>query len=1213
MSENEVDVTVKAEETSPPVAEAVPDEASPAEAAVDSQVGKPDVRREGSLHAMPELMEKEAAEKAQEAISSGNVEEFDIGSISIDDALSKFKTTRNGLSSAEAAKRLEEYGPNALPEKKVNKCMQFLSFMWNPLSWVMEIAAIVAIILSNGPSPFLFCDNLYNVGSESLSQYCFAMYGIPNWFPSLGVSYGQPPDYPDFVGILILLVLNSAIGYIEESAAGDAVAALMESLSPECKCKRDGKWETIDAKCLVPGDIITIKLGDIIPADSKVLEGIPLKVDQAGLTGESLPVTKDPGSEIYSSCVVKRGEIDCMVHATGINTFFGKAASLVASTEEHGHLQIVLTAIGNFCICYISLWIFIMVIVMFGANKWVWRGGIDMVLVLLIGGIPIAMPTVLSVTMALGVNDLAKQSAIVTRITAVEELAGMDILCSDKTGTLTLNQLTVDTPSSADPKFSPEDIIRVAALAAKREGDPDAIDKCIHETAVQQGLDFSAWKELQFLPFDPVGKKTEATVVDSNGVTHICSKGAPQVCINMAHNADEIRAVQDQIIDDFALRGLRAIGVSTKIGDGPWEFMGLIPLLDPPRHDTKQTIEEAQRLGVRVKMITGDQVAIGKETARRLGMGMDFHKANVVRLKTYEGKSIEDIVEDADGFGEVFPEDKYAVVEILRHIKGKGPFGGPHVVGMTGDGVNDAPALKASDVGIAVADATDAARAAADIVLLTPGLNVIIQAIIGSRKIFQRMKNYAMYACATTVRIVTTFALLTIIWEFSFPPFMVLIIAYLNDGTILTISKDNASPSPTPDAWRLKEIFSIGLGIGLWLTLSTVVFFIVIIYSNFFEDLTTNPPNLMGGKMDDNCPWYAFASTGYAFVAAAANNENLFRAPSITNVQVYVDECLPQMNCINSCLANVTGGVGACYDQDSVNAAYGNFILSQSSGSIRQTTFYKLIQNTTDPVQLAFCKPATEAGGSSTNWGFLSTQGGSEYKTCDSYCNKKFDAACPIAVGEQLSSPAAFASFVAGTDCQNQINTDFPLEFNDFCKSNMVVSEFAGTNEVMYDPTNNCAAGYIGSYGYSETGRRLNALIYLQVSITGQMVIFSTRARLFFFMDMPSYYLIGAFLVAQLTATFLAVYANWPFTAIMAIGWGWAAIAWVWSVIWYLPLDLVKLSIHYALYGNPWSSMRDHKKMMNFAINGGGSHLGSRAGSRAGNSQAFARASAARG
>jgi len=974
-------------------------------------------------------------------------DDVDIAGMSIGDALSYLKTSRDGLSSSEAEARLLQYGPNALEEKKQNKCRLFLSFAWNPLSWVMEMAALVAIVVSNGKVPFLFPN----------SQWTPFDSGIPDPRGDFA-----PPDYPDFIGIVLLLFLNSAIGYYEESKAGDAVEALMSQLSPECYCKRDGEWKTIPAANLVPGDIVTIKLGDIIPADLKILEGEPLKVDQAGLTGESLPVTKEPGDEVYSSSVVKRGEIDCVVHSTGANTFFGRAASLVAETEEGGHLQEVLAAIGFFCIAYIIFWIVIVVIVLPVAYTWFYRGIVNIVLVLLIGGIPIAMPTVLSVTLALGVHDLAKKDAIVTRITAVEEMAGMDILCSDKTGTLTQNKLKPDEPT-LEGDFKKEDIFRIAALAAKREGDPDAIDQCIHDAAVQAGIDLNEYEMLRFLPFDPVSKRTEATMrrkSDQDSPVFLFSKGAPQVMIDLAWNADEIRDQQEKLIEDFALRGLRAIGVAQKEDeDGKWEFVGLIPLSDPPRHDTKKTIEDAQRLGVRVKMITGDQVAIGKETARRLEMGVNFHNAKIVRQQFVEGVPIEDVVEEADGFGEVFPEDKYRVVEILKTIK-KGPFGGRHIVGMTGDGVNDAPALKVADVGIAVADATDAARAASDMVLLTPGLNVIIDAIIGSRKIFQRMKNYAMYAVATTVRIVTTFALLAVAFQFSFPPFMVLIIAYLNDGTILTISRDNANPSPTPDGWRLREIFTIGGSIGLWLTLSTVVFFVLIVYTDLFFNVSPANPELIVQE-DARCSFYTLD-----FVQTQASQVAEF---------------------MGVCAANMTS---------------------------------------------AACEAALRA------------------------------------------------------------------------------ADFADVSSLRYSPQNDCLSAYRATYGNNEIGSRFNAVIYLQVSITGQLVIFSTRSRTFFFQgEKPSIWLVGAFLTAQLVATFLVVYADWPFTAIFPIGWGWAAIIWVYSIIWYLPLDLVKIAVIWFMYGNPWSQVAEQRRMLKFAVNGGASHLGSRGSRRAPNSRAYVRAS----
>jgi H+-transporting ATPase len=379
----------------------------------------------------------------------------------------------------------ERWGPNALPEVKRNKCLKFLSFMWNPLSWVMESAALVAIILSNGPEPWL-CDD----PSSSLCQ-----------------TTNEPPDWEDFVGIMCLLLLNSSIGYYEEEQAGAAVDKLMDQLAREYKCKRNGVWTTRPSKELVPGDIIAIKLGDIIPADAKLLHGEPMKIDQAALTGESLPVTKYPGQDVYSGSTVKQGEIEALVTATGVNTFSGKASNLVATTEGHGHLQQVLTQIGLFCMSYISVWIVILCGVLYGQDRFAYRRGIDMVLVVLIGGVPIAMPTVLSVTMAIGVHELAKEQAVVTRITAVEELAGMDILCSDKTGTLTLNHLTVKEPTTVAP-FTSDDIILFAAMAARRHGRPpprrSGRDRPVHRGESLQGQGGHAGQALQGAQVHPL-------------------------------------------------------------------------------------------------------------------------------------------------------------------------------------------------------------------------------------------------------------------------------------------------------------------------------------------------------------------------------------------------------------------------------------------------------------------------------------------------------------------------------------------------------------------------------------------------------------------------------------------------------------------------------------------------------------------------------------
>ncbi|RID52695.1 hypothetical protein BRARA_G00144 [Brassica rapa] len=800
-------------------------------------------------------------------------ETVDLEKIPIEEVFQQLKCTREGLTTQEGEERIQLFGPNKLEEKKESKILKFLGFMWNPLSWVMEAAAIMAIALANGD--------------------------------------GRPPDWQDFVGIICLLVINSTISFIEENNAGNAAAALMAGLAPKTKVLRDGKWSEQEAAILVPGDIVSIKLGDIIPADARLLEGDPLKVDQSALTGESLPVTKHPGQEVFSGSTCKQGEIEAVVIATGVHTFFGKAAHLVDSTNQVGHFQKVLTSIGNFCICSIAIGIVIEIIVMYPIQRRKYRDGIDNLLVLLIGGIPIAMPTVLSVTMAIGSHRLSQQGAITKRMTAIEEMAGMDVLCSDKTGTLTLNKLSVD-----------KNLVEVFCKGVEKD------------------------------------QRTALTYIDSDGNWHRVSKGAPEQILDLANARPDLRKKVFGCMDKYAERGLRSLAVARQVvpektkesPGGPWEFVGLLPLFDPPRHDSAETIRRALNLGVNVKMITGDQLAIGKETGRRLGMGTNMYPSAAL-LGTDKDSNIasipvEELIEKADGFAGVFPEHKYEIVKKLQERK--------HIVGMTGDGVNDAPALKKADIGIAVADATDAARGASDIVLTEPGLSVIISAVLTSRAIFQRMKNYTIYAVSITIRIVFGFMLIALIWEFDFSAFMVLIIAILNDGTIMTISKDRVKPSPTPDSWKLKEIFATGIVLGGYQAVMSVVFFWAIHKTDFFSDK-------------------------FGVRSIRDNNDELMGA------------------------------------------------------------------------------------------------------------------------------------------------------------------------------------------------------VYLQVSIISQALIFVTRSRSWSFVERPGALLMIAFVIAQLVATLIAVYADWTFAKVKGIGWGWAGVIWVYSIVTYFPQDLLKFAIRYILSGKAWTSLFDNR------------------------------------
>ena len=543
-----------------------------------------------------------------------------------------------------------------------------------------------------------------------------------------------------------------------------------------------------------------------------------------------------------SGSTCKQGEAEGVVISTGANTFFGRAASLVGQDDDTtGHLQKILAQIGSFCLVTIGLFVVLEILVLYPAYHYSYRDGLDNILVLLIGGIPIAMPTVLSVTLAVGAQQLAKYKAIVTRITAIEELAAVTILCSDKTGTLTTNKLTIDRPTIRTyGPFSSEDVVKLAAYASRTENQ-DAIDACIVNSVPEPSKAHQGIKVLDFKPFNPVDKRTECTYrEESTGSLKRVTKGMTGIIVELCsrNKTEEIENRLEADVEEFAMRGLRALAVAFEEVEGDdheaegngFELIGLLPIFDPPREDTKQTIDDALLLGVRVKMVTGDQLAIAKETGRRLGLGDHMYPAKVLKDGPAPGSkhaSLDEMILDADGFAGVFPEHKY---EIVKRLQGLG-----HLCAMTGDGANDAPALSRANVGIAVEGATDAARGAADIVLTEPGLSTIVHAIRGSRIIFQRMRNYSIYACAVTIRIVVCFAVLAFAYKFNFPPFMILVIALLNDGTIMTLSVDRVLPSLTPDSWDLAEIFAFAVAYGLYLTLSTVILVIIILETNFFQ------------------------------------------------------------------------------------------------------------------------------------------------------------------------------------------------------------------------------------------------------------------------------------------------------------------------------------------------------------------------------------------
>ncbi len=562
---------------------------------------------------------------------------------------------------------------------------------------------------------------------------------------------------------------------------------------------------TSAARELVPGDVILVRLGDVVPADARLLDGDPIEVDQSALTGESLPAERTSGEAVFSGSIIRQGEIEAMVYATGASTYFGKTAQLVQEAQNTSHFQRAVLKIGNYLIILaVALVTVIIGVALFRGDPILTT--LQFALVLTVAAIPVAMPTVLSVTMAVGARLLARKQAIVTRLAAIEELAGVDILCSDKTGTLTQNKLTLGDPFSVNG-ISADLVILNAALASRVEN-KDTID-----LAVLGGLkDDQALKDFRiahFLPFDPVHKRTEATVKAADGKTFRVTKGAPQVILELSTNADQVVASVDKAVNDFAARGFRSLGVARADEEGAWQFLGVLPLFDPPREEARATIANARQIGVSIKMVTGDALAIARETAGKLGLGINILDASGFGdTRQHESTKLVESIEQADGFAQVFPEHKFHIVDVLQQ---RG-----HIVGMTGDGVNDAPALKKADCGIAVSDATDAARAAADIVLMTSGLSVIIDAIKESRKIFQRMNSYAIYRIAETLRVLLFMTLAIMIFNFyPLTAVMIVMLALLNDGAILSIAYDNVHYQDKPEAWNMRMVLGVATVLGL--------------------------------------------------------------------------------------------------------------------------------------------------------------------------------------------------------------------------------------------------------------------------------------------------------------------------------------------------------------------------------------------------------------
>jgi H+-transporting ATPase len=689
-----------------------------------------------------------------------------------------------------------------LPDVKINPWLKFLGYFGGPIAYLLELAVFLSAWLGN-------------------------------WI--------------DFGILVFVLIGNAVIGFHEEAKAESALEALKNTLALKTKAYRNGSLVEVEAALLVPGDVIALRLGDIVPADCRLL-GIDvsgeltesgLQIDQSALTGESLPVHKDRNDIAYSSSIVKQGAMLAVVTKTGINTYIGRAANLISMTNEEGHFQKVIKTIGDFLVIITVFMAIIIFINSYYIKDRDFKQALKQTVIITIAAIPVGLPTVMSVTMAVGANELSKKQVIVKRLTAIEELASVSILCSDKTGTLTLNRLTFDKPylcnkgnttndyEGTGVQYTDEELL-LNSFFASEPGAHDPIESAVRKAAVEtvtllrerevQDHKIPGYRVNNFIPFNSTSKYTEGTVTNlETGGKYRVIKGAPQVIISLCGGNDKASAA----VIDLAMRGLRALGVARTSDEDmtKFELIGLISLLDPPRADSAETIKECEGLGVNVKMITGDQLIIAIEVAQRLGMNRCILDAHKLVDPSMDEEALTDRCVKADGFAHVIPEHKYRAVELLQN---RG-----YLVGMTGDGVNDAPALKKANVGIAVEGCTEAARSASDIVLLAEGLSTIVDGIKCSRAIFQRMRSYALYRIASTIHFLLFFFISILIYDFALPDRLILLIAVLNDAATLVISVDNARISKRPDKWRLGQLLSLSFILGaLLMGISFAHFFV---------------------------------------------------------------------------------------------------------------------------------------------------------------------------------------------------------------------------------------------------------------------------------------------------------------------------------------------------------------------------------------------------
>jgi H+-transporting ATPase len=691
--------------------------------------------------------------------------------LSSEETLKSLETSAEGLAESEARNRLNQFGFNEIVEKKKNLFLEFLHRYWGPMPWLLELA--------------------------------------------MGLSFTLKHDLEGIL-IFVLLTVNAIIGQIHSRGSQKAVELLKKKLAVQAKVLRDGAWVRKEAREIVAGDILVVKLGDIIPADCKVLSG-DLSVDESALTGESLPVDSHPSQAIHSGAIVIRGEARCVVVNIGENTFLGKTVELVRIAKPRSHQEEVMMAVVKYMM-YLGIAASILVTVyalLIQVNVLL---VLTFITIFLMGAVPVALPAVLTIVQAVGSMELSRKGALVTRLESMEDAASIDVLCLDKTGTITQNKLSV-TDAIPFAGYKKEDVVRIAALASKPEG-MDLIDLAVLEYAKQLGINLDGYRQASFVPFDPSTKRTEA-VIETGERRFKAIKGAPQVILTICGGLDrETQMKADRTNEEYSGKGHRMIAVARSEDDhlDHIGLVGFIPLSDPLRPDSKRMIEEARSLGIRSMMLTGDNLAIAKEIASQAGIG-----SSIIKLEDLHGLSNDERgrkIEEISGLAEIYPEDKYEIVKILQS---RG-----HMVGMTGDGVNDAPALKQAEMGIAVSNSTDVAKASASVVLTEPGVGVIIDAITISRQTYQRMLTWVINKVTKVIEFVGLLTL-SFFWfnDIVLSLLGMSLLVFSNDFVTMSLATDHVKHTTNPNQWNVKSIVLASLVPGMLLIIEGIVVILI--------------------------------------------------------------------------------------------------------------------------------------------------------------------------------------------------------------------------------------------------------------------------------------------------------------------------------------------------------------------------------------------------